>query len=131
MAQPNFAKLLPRTVRGVEVKVIIAGSREITDFTHVEVGMAEVNWSITEVVSGGARGVDKLGEDWADLMGIPYRQFIPEWDAKGKGAGYARNVEMATYADALVAFWDNNSSGTKHMIDIALNKGLGVHVVQI
>lgn len=51
-----------------------------------------------------------------------------DWDLYGKSAGFKRNVQMAEYADALVAFWDGASSGTKHMIETAQKMGLDVRV---
>ena len=35
---------------------------------------------------------------------------------------------MAEYADALVAFWDGESKGTKHMIETAKEKGLDIRI---
>ena len=72
---------------------------------------------ITEVVSGGAQGVDTLGEVWAEKHDIPVKQFLAEWDVYGRSAGYRRNEEMGDYADVLLAIWDGKSRGTKHMID--------------
>lgn len=81
-----------------------------------------------QIVSGGAKGADTLAIDWAVINWVPFREFLPDWDKHGKKAGILRNVEMAEYADTLVAFWDGESRGTKHMIGEALRKGLEVHV---
>ena len=35
---------------------------------------------------------------------------------------------MANYADALIAFWDGKSRGTKHMIDLAKRAKLKVRI---
>jgi hypothetical protein len=83
---------------------------------------------ITQVVSGGARGVDSLGEMWAKEHDVPVKIFPAQWHVHGRSAGYRRNVEMAKNADALIACWDEVSKGTKHMIDIAREKGLTVYV---
>ena len=110
------------------MKVIIAGSREITDFALVKQAVDASTFKITEVVSGTARGVDKLGEHWASLYEIPIKTFPAEWDTFGKPAGFVRNVKMAEYADALIAIWDGKSRGTKHMIDQAKLKLLKVFI---
>jgi hypothetical protein len=103
------------------MKVIIAGSRGITDNRILEDAINHFlrTTRITEVVSGTARGVDQMGERWAKRLNVPVTQFPAQWDKHGKSAGYRRNVEMAQYADALIAVWDGESKGTKHMIDIA------------
>ena len=81
-----------------------------------------------ELVSGCAGGVDRLGEKYADFYGIPVKQFPANWETYGKRAGFMRNIQMAEYADALIAVWDGVSSGTRHMINTAQQKGLKVYV---
>jgi len=81
-----------------------------------------------EIVSGGARGADALGERYAKDRGYSLRVFPAEWDRYGKRAGYLRNAEMAKYANALLAFWDGESRGTRHMIQIARESGLKVGI---
>lgn len=111
------------------MKLIIAGSRE--GFTYEDVLNAFDNLidsPITEIVSGGARGVDRFGEQLAKTKGIPLVVKPADWNKHGKSAGYIRNKEMAEYADALLALWDGESKGTKHMIDLALKNNLEVHI---
>lgn len=100
------------------MKVIIAGSRNITNKKKVFEIINEYHTKnkITKVISGGARGVDSLGEEWAMINKIPVKRFIPAWDIHGKSAGYKRNMEMGDEADALLAIWNGISRGTKHMI---------------
>ena len=112
------------------MKTIIAGSRDITELHLVEDAIWNSDFLISEVVCGGARGVDRLGWEWAVAHRKPVRSFIPDWDGKGKGAGFARNQEMADYADALIAVWDGVSRGTKDMIDRAQKKGLKVYIYE-
>lgn len=101
------------------MRCIIAGSRDITDIKHVERAMQSCSlFHVTEIVSGGARGVDRLGERWARNNDVTLSIFPALWDKYGKKAGYIRNKDMAEYADMLVAVWDGKSTGTKHMIDI-------------
>jgi hypothetical protein len=114
------------------VKVIIAGSRSISDIRHVEQAIAESGYEITEVVSGKARGVDTLGEQWAEAHGVPVKQFPADWNKHGKRAGFIRNEEMGRYADAAVICWDGSSNGSRHMRDwmLTLWKPVYVKVVQ-
>ena len=113
------------------MKVIIAGSRNITNKLLVTKAITESGFNITEVVSGCARGVDRLGESVAKDNGIPIRQFPANWELYGKSAGAIRNKDMANYADALIAIWDGKSPGTKNMLNIAKKKGLQIHITMV
>jgi hypothetical protein len=110
------------------MKTIISGSRWITDHQMVWSAIGLSGFDITEVVSGGARGVDATGEMWAAWWNIPVRKFPAVWRGKdgahNPGAGLQRNSEMARYAEALIAVWDGRSTGTKHMIAQANYYGL-------
>lgn len=110
------------------MKVIIAGSRSIADYDLLVKVINQLNWKITEIVSGGAYGVDKLGIRYAKENNIKCTMFLPDWDTYGKKAGILRNKDMVEYADALIALWDGESKGTKFTIDYAKQKMLTVHV---
>jgi hypothetical protein len=109
------------------MKTIIAGSRTITDFQCLEKAIAESQIPITEIVSGGAKGVDTLAITYAQQHHIPLTIMRANWDKFGKSAGFRRNSEMATYGDALIALWDGESRGTLHMINVAKERGLRVY----
>lgn len=108
------------------MKVIIAGSRSL--FGPVDLAVSNSGFDITEVVSGGAPGIDSAGEQWAKGSGIPVKLFLAEWDLYGKAAGIIRNRYMGTYADALIAIWDGKSKGTLHMINDMVTKKKPVYV---
>ena len=111
------------------MKTIIAGSRNIHDYALVVSSVARCGWWITEVLSGAAQGVDTLGAEWARLNNIPLSVFPANWAKYGpKRAGPLRNSTMAAHADALIAIWDGQSTGTKDMIDRASRIGLRVYV---
>ena len=110
------------------MKVIVAGSRSFRDYEVLCKVLDEME--ITTIISGGARGADKLGERYANERGISLEQYPAQWDRYGNHAGFIRNVEMAENADALVAFWDGFSGGTLHMITVAKQRGLPVKVVR-
>ena len=113
------------------MKVIIAGSRGFNDyetlckFCDYIIGEPEDE---VEIVSGTARGADKLGERYANDRKYTIKEFPANWNEHGKAAGYIRNGEMADYADTLIAFHDGESKGTQHMIDLANKKGINVAV---
>lgn len=110
------------------MKTIIAGSRDITDFAAVEDAFLSCPWDVSEIVSGGARGVDTLAENLADLYRIPKTVFPADWAKYKKAAGPLRNEQMARYADALIAVWDGRSPGTRNMIKTASLLKLKVHI---
>lgn len=105
------------------MKVIVAGSRGITNYAIVKKAILDSKFSLIEIVSGGARGVDVLGERFATEHKLSVKRFIPDWDGLGKSAGFVRNKEMADYADALIAIWDGESRGTKNMIATMQTQG--------
>jgi len=87
------------------VKTIIAGSRNIVEYKALLDAVEASGFEITEVVSGGARGVGALGERYANEKSIPLKIFPADWESYGRKAGIMRNTEMAHYADALIAVW--------------------------
>ena len=113
------------------MKTIIAGSRSINSYAVVKKAIEESGLEITEIISGHAKGVDSWGELYAQQNNIDLVIFPANWNKYGKSAGYKRNVKMADYADALIAVWDGVSKDTKHMIDIAKEKGLRVFIFDI
>lgn len=112
------------------MRVIIAGSQDFNNESLLAQVMEvwRVSWGekakLEEIVSGGARGADCLGEQWAKAHSIPVKQFLPRWSEFGRAAGPVRNREMAEYADMLIAFWDGVSRGTKSMIQEAKRAGI-------
>ncbi len=117
------------------MKTIIAGSRRVPVRGNAELIARAVEKSefvVTEVVSGGAEGVDRLGELWAKEHGIMVRRFLPDYDALPPSnrwrAPLLRNCRMAEYADALIAIWDGRSRGTIDMIRNARKRGLKIHI---
>lgn len=110
------------------MKLIIAGGRTVHYSNElwallskkcVELGLhgAQPGSSdhVKQVVSGGCRGADELGETWAVNQCIPVKVFEADWEMYGRAAGPMRNREMAEYADALLLIWDGKSRGSANM----------------
>jgi hypothetical protein len=114
------------------MKVIIAGGRYFDNYDLLcqKVDYYLSRQSKVEIVSGAAKGADKLGERYAEERQYPIKRFIADWGTWGKRAGYLRNEEMAEYADALIAFWDGRSKGTKHMINLAKKLNLSIRIIR-
>lgn len=100
------------------MRLIIAGTRDLTPsiaFIHDAFRLFNIPGPVTEVVSGGAFGVDLEGEHWASHMNLPIKRFLPDWDRYGKSAGPRRNKQMAEYGDALLLIWTGESRGSASM----------------
>ena len=117
-----------------DFRVIIAGSRT---FSNYQLLRDSCNSLLSEkqrthtvvIISGTAQGADRLGEHYARERGFQLRRFPADWDRNGKAAGIIRNAQMADNADALIAFWDGKSRGTKNMIETAKKKGLAIRII--
>jgi hypothetical protein len=105
------------------MKTIIAGGRDY-EFTKFDIDLLD-RLTITEVVSGCARGADTEGETYAEISNIPVKQFPADWGKYGRGAGPVRNKQMADYAQAAVLF--PGGTGTNNMYRQAKDKGLVVY----
>ncbi len=110
------------------MKVIIAGSRTITDYEKLLEAVHDSGFTVSSVISGMATGADALGVIYANKNDIPLLEHPANWAKYGKSAGPIRNNQMAQAADALIALWDGKSPGTKHMISTAEKVGLKVFV---
>lgn len=113
------------------MKTIIAGGRDITQYSILRMAVGLCPFKVTEVVCGKARGADFLGEVYAAVQDIPIHYYPADWDKHGKSAGYIRNKEMAENAEALIALWDGKSKGTRHMIELAYAWYLDVYIYRV
>lgn len=116
-----------------EFKLIVAGGRDFADrdvcWREILAMQERLAGYQLSIVSGMARGADRLGFEVAKKEGIPVHMFPADWDRYGKSAGYRRNEEMARFADGLLAFWNKSSRGTAHMIETMNRAGKPVHIV--
>lgn len=87
---------------------------------------------ITEIVSGGAIGIDTAAKQYAISSGIKITEFLPEYDSFGRSAPIRRNIDIINYSDMIIAFWDGKSRGTKFVIDTAKkqNKPIKIFIVK-
>ena len=118
-----------------ELKVIVAGGRDFTDYDKLSAVIFDYAESVGEdvavsIVSGMARGADKLAHTFARNEGVQVHEFPADWDTYGKRAGFIRNDAMSVFADELIVFWDGLSKGTWNMIQTMerLNKPVHLHM---
>lgn len=109
------------------MKVAVIGSRGLT-VSNIEDYLPE---DVTEIVSGGAKGVDASAKEYALSHGIKLTEFLPEYTKYRRNAPYKRNAAIVGYSDLVIAFWDGQSKGTKFVIDECRRTGTPVKVITI
>ncbi len=82
----------------------------------------------TEIISGGAKGVDTCAREYAVANGIKLTEFLPDYQKYGRAAPLKRNITIIENADLVLAFWDGKSRGTKFVIDNCHKLGVAVKV---
>lgn len=114
------------------MRLIIAGTRTFTDYELLRLEVIRfLEGQVPDlVITGGARGADALGHQFAKAMEFKCIVMQADWDAYGKAAGYKRNIRMAQAATHCICFWDGKSRGTKNMIQLAKKHRLQLKVVQ-
>lgn len=115
------------------MKLIVAGGRDFTNTSYMQQSLSSITFPLEPdeqitLVCGMARGADITAHKLWLSLSFPIIEMPADWDTYGRSAGYRRNAEMAAIADALVAFWDQKSRGTEHMINTMkkLNKPVWV-----
>ena len=105
-----------------DIRLAVVGSRTFTDrkLCWKMLDDLQTKYNIIEIISGGARGADSYGEAYADYHHIKKTIFPAEWDKYGKKAGYLRNIDIIKNCDVCIAFWDGESRGTSHDLDLCV-----------
>lgn len=109
------------------MRVAIVGSRKI-EVSNLEKYLPQ---NITEIVSGGAKGVDSCARKYAQEHNIKLTEFLPDYAKYGRYAPLRRNITIIEYADIVLAFWDGKSRGTKFVIDNCKKAGVPISVFNI
>lgn len=109
------------------MRVAVIGSRGLT----VEDLGKYLPDRTTEIVSGGAKGIDTCAREYAASHGIKLTEFLPEYAKYGRGAPLKRNITIIQNSDIVLAFWDSSSHGTKFVIDKCREMGVEVKVIRL
>ena len=106
------------------MRVAVIGSRELT---IKDLGQY-LPRNTTEIISGGAKGIDACAHEYANSHGIKLTEFLPEYAKYGRSAPLKRNITIIENADLVIAFWDGSSHGTKFVIDNCGRMGVEIKV---
>lgn len=109
------------------MKVAVIGSRDLYVADLSKYLPAETS----EIVSGGARGIDSCAARYACDHGIRLKEFLPDYEQFGKRAPLLRNLEIIEYADLVLAFWDGASHGTRFVIENCKRTNTPVKIYRI
>ncbi len=109
------------------MKLAIIGSRTITSVNLSDYLPADV----TEIVSGGAKGIDTVAADYAREHGVPLTEFLPDYARYRRGAPLKRNAQIADYADEVLVFWDGISQGTMHTVGLFREQGKPITLIRM
>jgi hypothetical protein len=121
--------------QAVAARLCVFGSRTFTDVSlaenHIQKSVDKLlskGFDKVTIVSGGAKGADQLGWDFAKTNDLPALIFNANWNAYGKSAGHARNETMAWASTHAIGFWDGQSTGTKMMIGLLKRESIPVYL---
>jgi hypothetical protein len=114
------------------MKIAVIGSRTFTDVERMNTVLSAVarKHPNFEIISGAAKGADRLAALWGHERGHRVVEFPADWEKHGKRAGFIRNADIINAADAVVAFWDGESRGTLHSIGLAEDAGKPLKLVR-
>ena len=113
------------------MKIGIVGSRNFKDYNILSEKLEHIKPEIKVVISGGAPGADRLAEKWAKEHGKSLTVYPADWLTYGKSAGYIRNADIVKNSDKIIAFWDGESKGTKHTINLCKKNNKECEVVLV
>ncbi|MDY3990133.1 MAG: SLOG family protein [Massilioclostridium sp.] len=110
------------------MRVAVVGSRQCgdLDFLKIKQNLPE---DCTEIVSGGAHGVDTLAKKCAEEYGYRYTEFLPDYATHGRTAPLVRNRLIVDHSDFVLAFWDYKSNGTRSTLAYALEQDKPVKII--
>ena len=109
------------------MRLAVIGSRNVKSIDLAQY----IPEGVTEMISGGARGVDTFAAAYANQHGIPLTIFLPDYRRYGRGAPLRRNLLIIERADLVLAFWDGKSTGTKFVIECCNQRKIPIRVILI
>ncbi len=117
------------------ISLAIIGSRNFENYILAKNILLEIinenDLIVNKIISGGAKGVDKIAEKFAEEFNIDIEVIKPDWKKYGRSAGLIRNSDIIKNSDFIIAFWNGKSKGTLDSINKAkkLNKELIIKLI--
>lgn len=110
--------------------VAVVGSRECGHLCENDI-INQIPKDCTEIISGGAKGVDDLAKKVAEILDIPCHEIVPEYKKYGKGAPLVRNEEIVKYADFVLVFWNLKSKGTASTLNFCIKNYIPFKIISL
>lgn len=110
------------------MNIIVVGSRSYSTPELFKQALTNSGFQMTGLVSSGNLGLDRHVEKYAEEHKIPIYRFSLNKKKFGRAADLYRNMEMVSYADAVIAIWNGKSVNTRLMLEQAYRAKLKIYV---
>ena len=115
-------------IRESRMKLAIVGSRDITNISNDTLDKY-IDKEVSEIVSGGAFGIDTIAAQYAKSKGLRLTEFLPDYARYKRGAPIVRNKQIVDCADKILVFWNGSSKGTLSVINYAKKTGKPTKII--
>lgn len=109
------------------MKIAVIGSRNLK-INNLQEYLPE---NTTEIISGGANGIDTCAKEYALAHNIKLTEFLPRYDLFGRAAPLKRNLQIIEYSDEVIAFWNGYSRGTLFVINKCMKQNKKITIYRI
>ena len=101
------------------MKVAVVGSRSLDESCYRLIGQNMPD-GCSEVISGGARGIDAMAERYAAENGLVCTVIKPDYRSYERAAPLIRNSSIVAKADFVLILWDGASRGSLNVIETCM-----------
>jgi len=111
------------------MRILVCGGRDFPhrDLVHDWLDSFHEAQPVTELIHGGASGVDTYAAEWGRERGLRVFCCKADWEKHGPAAGPIRNARMLEWKpDVVIAF--PGGRGTENMVSLAMKAGVIVEI---